>query len=106
MFVTNLALDVKQIRAETPGLQHVVHFNNAGACLRAWQAAHVSSLKTQELVAGAALPTKQVLTAQQEFLELEANIGGYAAMPSLHLICVTPVQHLYCIVTMLQADAL
>jgi len=49
--------DVARARAETPGVQHVVHFNNAGAGL---------------------MPAC-VLDAQQQHLQLEARIGGYEA---------------------------
>ncbi len=52
-----MTLDVAQARADTPGCEHVVHLNNAGA----------------------ALPTRQVLDTVVGHLELEARIGGYAA---------------------------
>jgi selenocysteine lyase/cysteine desulfurase len=50
-------LDVARARRDTPGCEHVLHFNNAGASL-------------------APLP---VLRAQTEHLELEARVGAYEA---------------------------
>lgn len=50
-------IDVKRARDETPGVQHRLHFNNAGAAL---------------------MPVC-VLRTMQQHLELEANIGGYEA---------------------------
>ncbi len=49
--------DVKRARRETPGCEHVIHFNNAGAGL---------------------LP-EPVLSSMIDYLQLEAQIGGYEA---------------------------
>ena len=48
---------IEKLRQETPGCEQVIHLNNAGAGL---------------------MPTP-VLTAMQEYLQLEAEIGGYEA---------------------------
>jgi len=52
-----MTFDVARARAETPGTDHVLHFNNAGA----------------------GLMPKPVLDALTEHLKLEAEIGGYEA---------------------------
>lgn len=50
-------IDLAAVRADTPGVEHCVHLNNAGA----------------------ALVPEPVLRAVREHLELEARIGGYEA---------------------------
>lgn len=52
-----MTIDVARVRAETPGVQNVLHFNNAGAGL---------------------MPSP-VLDALTDHLKLEADIGGYEA---------------------------
>ena len=52
-----MSLDIEKLRAETPGVAHVVHLS---AC-------------------GSGLMPQPVLAAVQDHLELEARIGGYEA---------------------------
>ena len=50
-----MSLNIDQLRADTPGTQAVIHFNNAGC----------------------SLPTKDSIDIITEYLQLEATLGGY-----------------------------
>ena len=64
-----MAFDLERARSDTPGCQHVLHFNNAGA----------------------ALMPQPVLDATIAHLQLEAQIGGYEAAERAH----DAVEHAY-----------
>lgn len=50
-----MSLDIETLRADTPGTQAVIHFNNAGC----------------------SLPVKETIDIITEYLQLEATLGGY-----------------------------
>ena len=50
-----MSLNIEQLRADTPGTQAVIHFNNAGC----------------------SLPVKESIDIITEYLQLEATLGGY-----------------------------
>jgi selenocysteine lyase/cysteine desulfurase len=50
-----MSLNIEQLRADTPGTQAVIHFNNAGC----------------------SLPVKDSIDIITEYLQLEATLGGY-----------------------------
>jgi cysteine desulfurase/selenocysteine lyase len=50
-----MSLDIEKLRADTPGTQAIIHFNNAGC----------------------SLPVKETIDIITEYLQLEATLGGY-----------------------------
>lgn len=55
-----MTIDIDQVRNDTPGVQHVLHFNNAGS----------------------ALPPQPVTDALIDYLQAEATFGGYETAAS------------------------
>ena len=55
-------IDLERVRADTPGVAHVAHLNNAGS----------------------ALPPRQVLDAVVGYLQRESEIGGYETAAERH----------------------
>ena len=64
-----MPFDLQRVRQDTPGCEHVLHFNNAGASL---------------------MP-RPVLEATIAHLQLEAQIGGYEAADRAH----NAIEHVY-----------
>jgi cysteine desulfurase/selenocysteine lyase len=64
-----MAFDIERVREDTPGCEHVLHFNNAGASLM----------------------TKPVLDIMTAYLQFESLIGGYEAAERRH----ESIEHVY-----------
>ena len=61
-------LDIARVRADTPGVNHVIHLNSAGC----------------------ALPPREVVAAMKAHLDLEAEIGGYEAHERMEAVIDRP----------------